>query len=151
VCGREIVVDKRDTKYDPQLTTQEYRAAAPNNLMIAQFVGTAGLYAVRANIERDNMPTLSASINTQTPSLPNVYVAMPPFEVELINGLVWAAEQAGASASKTVKVGFVTPNDETGEIYRDALNHAAGTIEGVEVVAEPTYTNADTDFTAQVN
>ncbi|NVI88344.1 ABC transporter substrate-binding protein [Actinomadura sp. BRA 177] len=151
VCGRKVVVDKRDTKYDPQITTQQYRAAAPDNLMVAQFVGTAGLNAVRTSIERDNMPTLSASINTQTLDLPNVYVAMPPFEVELINGLVWAAEEAGASATKTVKVGFVTSADETGKVYLDALNHAAKAIEGVEVVAEPTYTNADKDFTAQIN
>ncbi len=151
VCGRKVVVDKRDTKYDPQITTQQYRAAAPDNLMVAQFVGTAGLNAVRTSIERDNMPTLSASINTQTLDLPNVYVAMPPFEVELINGLVWAAEEVGASATKTVKVGFVTSADETGKVYLDALNHAAKAIEGVEVVAEPTYTNADKDFTAQIN
>ncbi|HLV72158.1 MAG TPA: ABC transporter substrate-binding protein [Vulgatibacteraceae bacterium] len=151
ICGRKVVVDKRDTKYDPQITTQQYRAAAPKNLMVAQFVGTAGLNAVRANIERDDMPTLSASLNTQTLALPNVYVAMPPFEVELINGLTWAAEKAGASAGKTVKVGFVTSADETGEIYLDALEHAAKATEGVEVVAKPTYTNADTDFTAQIN
>lgn len=151
ICGRKVVVDKRDTKYDPQITTQQYRAAAPKNLMVAQFVGTAGLNAVQANIKRDDMPTLSASINTQTLDLPNVYVAMPPFEVELINGLVWAAEKAGASASKTVNVGFVTSADETGKIYLDALNHAAKATEGVKVVAEPTYTNADTDFTAQIN
>ncbi|TDB91752.1 ABC transporter substrate-binding protein [Actinomadura sp. 7K534] len=151
ICGRKVVVDKRDTKYDPQITTQQYRAAAPKNLMVAQFVGTAGLNAVRANIERDKMPTLSASINTQTLDLPNVYVAMPPFEVELINGLTWAAKEAGASASKKVKVGFVTSADETGKVYLDALNHAAKATEGLEVVAQPTYTNADTDFTAQVN
>ncbi|TDC86656.1 ABC transporter substrate-binding protein [Actinomadura sp. 7K507] len=151
VCGRKVVVDKRDTKYDPQITTQQYRAAAPKNLMVAQFVGTAGLNAVQSSIKRDNMPTLSASINTQTLDLPNVYVAMPPFEVELINGLTWAAEQAGASASKTVNVGFVTSADETGEVYLDALNHAAEATEGLKVVAKPTYTNADTDFTAQIN
>ncbi|MGW5411464.1 ABC transporter substrate-binding protein [Actinomadura geliboluensis] len=151
ICGRKVVVDKRDTKYDPQITTQQYRSAAPKNLMVAQFVGTAGLNAVRTSIERDNMPTLSASINTQTLDLPNVYVAMPPFEVELINGLVWAAGQAGASASKTVKVGFVTSADETGKVYLGALNHAAKATPGVKVVAQPTYTNADKDFTAQIN
>ena len=151
ICGRKIVVDKRDTKYDPQITTQQYRAAAPKNLMVAQFVGTAGLNAVQTSIKRDNMPTISASLNTATLDLPNVYVAMPTFEIELINGLVWAAEKAGASASKTVKVGFVTSADETGKTYLDALRSGAKATPGVQVVAEPTYTNADKDFTAQIN
>lgn len=151
VCGRDLVVEKLDTKYDAQLTNQVYRSAASDVLMIGQFVGSAGLTAVQGNIERDNMPTLSASINTSTLDLTNVYVAMPTFEIELINGLAWAAEENGASASDPLQVGVVTSADAFGEVYLDAVTYAAEQLDGVEIVAQPTYTASDTDFTAQVS
>jgi ABC-type branched-subunit amino acid transport system substrate-binding protein len=151
VCGRDIVAVKEDTKYDPQQTTQVYRGSASDVLMIGQLLGTSSINAIKSNIARDDMPTLAISLNTTTLKEEDIYVPLPVFEVELINGLIWAAEEAGASEENPVKVGMVTASDEYGKVYADAIESAAEATPGVEIVAAPTFTAADKDFTAQVS
>lgn len=151
VCGRKLVVTRQDTKYDAQLTVQGYRAIQNKVLMIPQIVGTAGLMAISDSIEKANVPTISASLNTVVMELPDVYLALPPFEVELINGLVWAAEEAGASEDNTVTVASVTPSDDFGKRYAEAIAFAAEHTPGVELVEEVNYAPTDEDFTAQVS
>lgn len=151
VCGREIVLKKVDTKYDAQVATQQYRAIANEVLMIPQFVGSTGLLAVKDNIARDGMPTFAASLNTATLALPYVGVNLPTFEVELANGVVWAAEKAGASESSPKKVAMVTSADAYGETYADAITFAVEHTPGLELVASTTFAATDTDYTAQVS
>ncbi|MFC5997015.1 ABC transporter substrate-binding protein [Pseudonocardia hispaniensis] len=150
ICGRKIVVDKQDTKYDPQVTTQVYRAVSRKVVMLTQIIGTASIVAVKDSIARDSMPTITASLNTTTLREKDIYVPLPVFEIELANGVVWAAQQAGASADHPLKLALVTSADAYGEVYADATVSAATQTPGVEVVANPTFTATDTDFTAQV-
>lgn len=149
ICGRQLVLHKMDTKYDPQVTTQQYRAIANKVVMIPQLIGTSSLMAVKDSIAKDDLPTFSASLNTAALKLEDVAIYTPPFEVELINGLVWAAQKAGASATNPLKVAVVAPADEYGTGYADSVKFAAEQIPGVEVVTSPTYSPADNDFTAQ--
>ncbi|MFE4503212.1 ABC transporter substrate-binding protein [Rhodococcus sp. NPDC056743] len=149
VCGRKLVLNKVDTKYDPQVATQQYRAINNKVLMMPQLIGTPAMMALKDNIVKDNMPTFASSLNTSAIKLDKVSIYTPPFEVELINGLVWAAQEAGASAANPLKVAVVAPADEFGEVYSGAVKFAAGKIPGVEIVASPTYTATDNDFTAQ--
>ncbi|OYD68302.1 ABC transporter substrate-binding protein [Rhodococcus sp. OK302] len=150
ICGRQLVLHKMDTKYDPQVATQQYRAINNKVLMMPQLVGTPAMMAIKDNIAKDNMPTFASSLNTSAIKLDKVSIYTPPFEVELINGLVWAAQEAGASAANPLKVAVITPADQYGEIYAGAVKFAADKIDGVEVVASATYTPTDNDFTAQV-
>lgn len=151
VCGRKIVAVKGDTKYDAQQTTQAYRAMSKDVLMISQVVGTASINAIKDSVKRDNMPMMAISLNTTTLALPNVYVPLPTFEVELINGLAWAAQQAKATPANPLKVGMVNSSDEFGQAYSDALKFAAKQTPGVEIVASPTIASTDKDFTAPVS
>ena len=125
VCGRKVVAVKGDTKYDVQQATQAYRAASRNVVMIGQLLGADAVVALKVNIARDDMPTISISINTATLKVKDVYVPMPVFEGELANGVVWAAKQAGASADHPVKLGMVTAADDYGKAYADAVESAA--------------------------
>ncbi|MBA2953807.1 ABC transporter substrate-binding protein [Nocardioides sp. MAH-18] len=151
VCGRKIVPVKADTKYDAQQTTQAYRANAKDMLMIGEVLGSVSINAIKPNVERDNMPALAISMNTATLEEKNIYVPLPTFEVELANGVVWAAEQAGATEEKPLKLGVITEGDEVGQPYQDAVVAAAEATPGVELVAKPTYAFGDQDFTAQVS
>lgn len=151
ICGRKLVAVKGDTKYDAQQTTQAYRSTAGDVLMLGQLLGTASINAVKENIARDDMPTMAVSLNTTTLKNEDVYVPLPTFEVELMNGLVWAAEQAKASESSPVKVGVVTSADDYGKVYLDAVESAAEGIPGVEVVSTPRFAPTDKDYTAQVS
>lgn len=149
VCDRKLVLNKVDTKYDPQVATQQYRSVNNKVLMMPQLIGTPAMMALKDNIVKDNMPTFASSLNTSAIKLDKVSIYTPPFEVELINGLVWAAREAGASAANPLKAAVVAPADEFGEIYAGAVKFAAEKIPGVEIVASPTYTPTDNDFTAQ--
>lgn len=151
ICGRKIVAVRGDTKLDPQQTTQAYRAMSNSVLMIPQILGTTSILAVKDSIARDNMPTMAISLNTDTLSMEDIYVPVPTFEVELMNGLVWAAEEAGATADKPVKFGIATSTDEGGDIYRRALKSVGEATPGVEIVADVTFASQDKDYTAQVS
>ena len=151
ICGRKVVAVKGDTKYDPQQTTQAYRSTANDIVMISQILGTASLLAVKDSIERDGMPTMAISLNTQTLQTKDVYVPVPTFEVELMNGLAWAAKEAHASAEHPVKIGLATSTDENGDVYTDALKSAAAATPGVEVVSSVSFNSTDKDFTAPVS
>ncbi len=104
VCGRKIVAVKEDTKYDPLQTVQAYRAISKKVVMISELLGTGSVEAIKTQIERDAIPALAISMNTATLEKKGVYVPLPVFEVELMNGLAWAAEQAKASDSNPIKV-----------------------------------------------
>ncbi|MDF1602140.1 ABC transporter substrate-binding protein [Nocardioides sp. YIM 152315] len=151
VCGRKIVAVKGDTKYDAQQTVQAYRGMAGDVAMIGEVLGSLSIDAIKTNLERDEMPAMAISLNTTTMLEPNVYVPLPVFEVELANGVSWAAEEAGASEDKPLKVASVTGTDDYGKAYASAVEAAAEAIPGVEVVAEPTFALTDKDFTAQVS
>jgi ABC-type branched-subunit amino acid transport system substrate-binding protein len=151
VCGRKIVAVKGDTKYDAQQTVQAYRAMSNDVLMLGEVLGSLSINAIKTNIERDEMPSMAISLNTSTMLAKDVYVPLPVFEVELANGVVWAAEQAGASEDKPLKIASVTGTDEYGKTYASAVKAAAEATPGVEVVAEPTFALSDKDFTAQVS
>lgn len=151
VCGRELVAVKGDTKYDAQQTVQAYRTMSGEVLMLGEVLGSLSINAIKSNIERDEMPAMAISLNTSTMLAKNVYVPLPVFEVELANGVPWAAEKAGASEDKPVKMASVTGTDEYGKAYAEAVRAAADATPGAEVVAEPTFALTDKDFTAQVS
>lgn len=151
VCGRKLVAVKGDTKYDAQATTQAYRSTASKVLMIGEVLGSVSIDAIKTNLERDNMPALAISLNTSTMVGKNIYVPLPVFEVELGNGLTWAAEKAGASEDQPVKVGVVTGSDAYGKAYASAVKAVAEATPGVEVVSDVTFALSDQDFTAQVS
>lgn len=151
ICEREVVAVQLDTKYDPQVTTQVYRAESKNILMAPFLLGAVSIDAIKTNLARDKMIGMSASLNSATLATENVYVPMPLFEVELINGVTWAAEDAGATAEEPLKLGMVMPTDEYGKAYTEAVEFAADYLDNVEVVSAQTYTTSDQDFTAQVS
>lgn len=151
ICGRKVVAVKGDTKFDPQQTSQAYRSISRKIVMVGELLGNGSVTAVQKNIERDELPSLAISMNTTTLKAKDVYVPLPVFEVELINGLAWVAETAKASEENPVKVGTVTGTDPYGEVFLEALKSAAKSLPGVEIVSSPTVTFGDKDFTAQVS
>jgi ABC-type branched-subunit amino acid transport system substrate-binding protein len=149
ICGRKVVAVKEDTKYDPQQTTLVYRSSSKNMLMIGELLGTGSVTAIQDIIARDSMPSLAISMNTTTLKAKDVYVPLPVFEVELMNGVQWLAEQSHASADNPVKIGMFVGSDAYGKVYADAIQTAAKAFPGLTIVAKPTFTLSDKDYTAQ--
>jgi ABC-type branched-subunit amino acid transport system substrate-binding protein len=150
ICGRDVVGVREDTKFDPKVSVQAYRAVVDEVVAITQLVGAAPLFAVKDDIARDGITTLSATLSGKVLELENVFVYLPPFEIEVINGIVWAAEQAKATESNPLKIGIVTPADEFGKSFEKAAQLAVDSLEGVELVEAQSFTQTDEDFTSQV-
>ncbi len=147
VCGRDVVVERADTKYDTQVAIQEYRSIKDDVAFITQLLGTGTVFALANDIERDQITTLAGTLSATVIPLPYIYVYQTPFPIEAINGMAWAGEEMGVDAP--VKVGVIYQNDAYGEEGLAAVNYAAET-ENIEIVAEASYSPTDEDFTSQV-
>ncbi|MEU4641439.1 ABC transporter substrate-binding protein [Micromonospora sp. NPDC023814] len=150
ICGRKVVAVREDTKYDPKVTVQAYRAVSDDVVAITQLLGAASINAIKADIARDNVMTLPATQTGSMMTLEDIFLFLPPYQIENINGIVWAAQNVPASGAK-LKLGVVNPADAYGEEFHAAARYAVASLPNVELVASATYTNTDEDFTAQVN
>ena len=90
VCGRKLVAKAVDTKYDPQVGTQVYRANKDEVVMFSQLVGAATIFGLSKDIERDGIAVLAATGTVDVFVLPNVFGFITPFTFEAIGGISWA-------------------------------------------------------------
>ncbi|MEO5725341.1 MAG: ABC transporter substrate-binding protein [Ilumatobacteraceae bacterium] len=147
VCGRKLVLERHDTKYDPQLAIQEYRAIHDKVAMMA-IVGSAAIFGLSADIKRDNMATLANTGSESVIALDNVLLFITPFSLEVVNGISWAAEnQAGPDGN--LKLGVVYQADAFGQAGFKAAQYVAAHNPKVKIVGSTTYTPADQNLTAQ--
>lgn len=147
VCGRDVVVERADTKYDTQVAIQEYRAVKDDVAFITQLLGTGTVFALANDLERDQLTTLAGTLAAGVIPLPYVYVYQTPFPLEAINAMAWVGDEMGTDAP--VKVGVIYQNDAYGEEGLHAIEYAAET-ENIEIVATAPYSPTDEDFTSQV-
>lgn len=148
VCGRDIVLERRDTQYDPQVAVQEYRAVSGDIAMIAGLVGQATIFGLSADIERDNLATIANTGAESVITLPNVMMFVAPFSLEVINGVSWAAEEH-AGDDGVLQLGVVYQADAFGEAGLVAAEYVEANSDNVEIVGTATYTPTDQDLTAQ--
>jgi ABC-type branched-subunit amino acid transport system substrate-binding protein len=149
VCGRKLVSVRADTKYDPAVAVQAYRANVKDIVMIGQLLGATTIYGLSQQIARDGIMTLAATSAAGVAELENIYLFTTPFPMYVINGLDWAKQhQAGADGK--LKVGVIYQDDAFGQEGRNAVRFVAAHDRDVEVVAEAGYDVKAEDFTAQV-
>ena len=148
VCGRQIVLERRDTKYDPQIAIQEYRTVKDQIAMLAGLVGSATIFGLSEDIARDNMATLANTGAEAVIPLPNVLMFIAPFALEVVNGVSWAAEEQ-AGDDGVLQLGVVYQADAFGESGLAAAQYVEANSDNVEIVGTATYTPADQDLTSQ--
>ena len=149
VCGRQLVAKAVDTKYDPQVATQVYRANKDDVVMFSQLVGAASIFGLSKDIERDGIATLAATGAADVMVLPNVFGFITPFTFEAITAIDWALKnQPGKDG--TLKIGVIYQGDAFGQEGQRAVRYVAKNEPRVKIVAEASYAAADVDFTAQV-
>ncbi len=122
VCGRKLVSVRADTKYDPAVAVQVYRA---------------------------NVKDIVATSAAEVIKLENVYLFTTPFPMYVINGLDWAKREQAGSGGK-LKVGVIYQDDAFGQEGQKAVRYVAANDPDVEVVAEAGYDVKAEDFTAQI-
>jgi branched-chain amino acid transport system substrate-binding protein len=148
VCGRTIVLDRRDTQYDPQVAIQEYRAVSGDVAMLAGVVGGATIFGLSEDIQRDNLALMANTGTESVIPLPNVLMFIAPFALEVINGVSWAADEL-AGDDGVLQLGVVYQADAFGEAGMAAAQYVADNTDNVEIVGTATYTPTDQDLTSQ--
>jgi branched-chain amino acid transport system substrate-binding protein len=148
VCGRSIVLDRRDTQYDPQVAIQEYRAISGDVAMLAGVVGGATIFGLSEDIQRDNLALMANTGTESVIPLPNVLMFIAPFALEVINGVSWAADEL-AGDDGVLQLGVVYQADAFGEAGMAAAQYVADNSDNVEIVGTATYTPTDQDLTSQ--
>lgn len=148
VCGRSIVLDRRDTQYDPQIAIQEYRAVSGEVAMLAGVVGGATIFGLSEDIQRDNLALMANTGLESVIPLPNVLMFIAPFALEVVNGVSWAADEL-AGDDGVLQLGVVYQADAFGEAGMAAAQYVADNSDNVEIVGTATYTPTDQDLTSQ--
>ena len=148
VCGRQLVLDRRDTKYDPQVAIQEYRAVSGDIAMLGGVVGAAAIFGLSEDIQRDSLATLANTGSESVIGVPNVLMFIAPFALEVVNGVSWAAENE-AGDDGVLQLGVISQADAFGEAGLAAAQYVDENADNVEIVGTATYTPTDQDLTSQ--
>lgn len=148
VCGRTIVLERRDTQYDPQVAIQEYRAISGEVAMLAGVVGGATIFGLSEDVQRDNLALIANTGTESVIPLPNVLMFIAPFALEVINGVSWAADEL-AGDDGVLQLGVVYQADAFGEAGMAAARYVDDNADNVEIVGTATYTPTDQDLTSQ--
>ncbi|WP_340537950.1 ABC transporter substrate-binding protein [Nocardioides sp. GXZ039] len=148
VCDRDLVSVRADTKYDPAVAVQAYRANVDDIAMIGQLLGATTIFGLSKQIARDDIATLAATSAASVIPLEDVYLFTTPFPMYVINGLTWAQQEFGESGN--LKVGVIYQDDDFGEEGLRAAKYAAEHTDGIDIAAEASYDPTTEDFTAQV-
>lgn len=146
VCGRQVVLDVKDTGYDPQRAVSQYRTISDDVLALDQVLGSAVTAALLPQLQSDGMLAVLAGFPSQLVANPNVVVVGATYDIEMINALDHLVEEG--KLAKGDKIGHIYFEGEYGENALAGLRYAAGK-QGVEVV-EQKIKASQTDMSGQV-
>jgi ABC-type branched-subunit amino acid transport system substrate-binding protein len=146
ICDRDIVLNVKDSAYKADLAVSIYEAEKNNNVGMVSLVGSPMLAALKTKLDSEKMLTVPgswASVNLDSDA---IMMIGQTYDVEMINGLAYAAEQ-----------GLLADGDKIGHIYVDSEYGQNGLMgskayakeHGIEVVAAA-VSASDTDMTATI-
>ena len=146
ICGREIEIQTQDHGYKPDSAVPLYEQSKQDIAGYIQLLGSPVVAALKTKVVNDQMMTVIGANSTIL--LDNDYLLMPGtgYDLEMVNGLAWAAEQ-----------GMLADGDKIAHIYVDSEYGQNGLMgskayakeHDVEVVEVPVGA-ADTDMTATI-
>lgn len=149
ICERDVTLVRGDTKYDPQVAVQEYRAIRDDIAAVVEVVGAATIFGLASDFARDGILVFAGSDSGAVLELENVFTTKTPAAPQVFNAVSWAVD-ALAGDDGTLQVGIIYQDDAYGQEGLAALEAAAESVEGVELVAKAGYATSDQDFTAQI-
>ena len=146
ICDRDIVLNVKDSAYKADLAVSLYEAEKNNNVGMVSLVGSPMLAALKTKLATDNMLTVPGSWASNNMDSDAIMMIGPTYDIEMINGLAYAAEQ-----------GLIADGDKIGHIYVDSEFGQGGLMgskayaknHDIEVV-EAKVSASDTDMTATI-
>ncbi len=147
VCDRKLELVVEDHGYDVQRAVAAYRKIKDDVLGIEAVLGGGMANALLPELERDEQLATPLTWTSSMINGKSVYLTGADYEVQIANGMSWAAEEKGLEEGDSV--GFVGLSGEVGEAVLAGVEYVAKE-RGLKVSASwiaPT----DTDFTGAIS
>jgi len=146
VCGRKVEFVVKDHGYNAQQAVSAYAQLKGEVLALDELLGSPMIAALLSNLENDEMLTFAVSFSSNLLANPYVVITGATYDIEMINGLHWLADQKKVASGD--KVGHILLDGDYGANALAGSRAAAKDL-GLTVV-EHTIKPTDTDLTAQV-
>ena len=147
IAGKyKVVLDEKDSQYNPQMAVQDYNEIKGGDVMIAQLLGTPETNAVIPLLKQDNIVAAPASLDAEWVHDPNLLPVGAPYQFQMINGADYIYNTLGM---KTQTVCSFIQDDTYGQAGEQGLDFAAGKL-GFKVKTTAKYMAGATDVTAQI-
>ncbi len=147
ICDRQIELIIEDHGYDVQRAVQLYAEVAPEVVGMTQLIGSPMTTALLENITEDQMVTAPASWASTLLENPYILMAGTTYDLEMINGLQYAFDEALIAEGDTIGALYV--EGEYGGNGFLGVEYAAEAL-GLEVVSA-TLKSTDTDATSVIS
>jgi ABC-type branched-subunit amino acid transport system substrate-binding protein len=146
VCGRKVEFVVKDHGYNAQQAVSAYAQLEGEVLALDELLGSPMIAALLPNLETDEMLTFAASFSSSLLANPYVVVTGATYDIEMINGLHYLADQKKVAKGDTI--GHILLDGDYGANALAGSRAAANDL-GVTIV-EHKIKPTDTDLTGQV-
>jgi ABC-type branched-subunit amino acid transport system substrate-binding protein len=146
VCGRQVEFVVKDHGYNAQTAVTAYSQVRTEVLAMDELLGSPMIASLLPNLVNDQMLTLAASWSSSLLTNPYVVITGATYDVEMINGVHWLAQNKGLAKGDTI--GHIFLEGDFGE-NAAAGSRAAAKDNGLRLV-EQKIKPTDTDLTGQV-
>ncbi|WP_455432399.1 ABC transporter substrate-binding protein [Thermocatellispora tengchongensis] len=146
VCGRTVETVVRDHGYDAQKAVAAYTELAPKSAVVAHFIGSPMVLALKQRIEADKLLTIPMAWATGLLGARAIQVTATTYDVDMINGVDFLVKEKGIKKGDTI--GHLYFEGDYGESALDGSKYAAEKL-GLKIF-EQKIKATDQDMSAQV-
>lgn len=142
----QVVVDKEDSQYKPDLGVQAYNKIKNNEVLFAQLLGTPVTKAVLPQLRTDNIVAAPASLDADWVRDKNLLPVGGPYEIQMINAADYLVKNGGA---KDKVICSMIQDDAYGNSGQRGVDFAAKE-DGFTVKTTAKFSTPLADATAQI-
>jgi ABC-type branched-subunit amino acid transport system substrate-binding protein len=142
----QVILDKEDSQYKPDLGVQAYNKLKGQDVLITQLLGTPVTKAALPLLNQDNVAAAPASLDADWVRQAALIPVGGPYQIQMINAADYATRNLDLK-SKTVCT--MIQDDAYGQAGQQGVDFAAQKM-GFTVKTTAKFTAGTPDFTAQI-
>ncbi|WP_344515848.1 ABC transporter substrate-binding protein [Dactylosporangium maewongense] len=146
VCHRRVEFTVKDHGYDTQNAVTAYSQVKNDVLALDELLGSPMIAALLPSLSRDQMLAFAASWSSNLLSNPYVLITGATYDIEMINGVSWLADNRGLARGD--KIGHIFLEGDFGENALAGSRAAAKNL-GLSLL-EHKVKPTDADLTGQI-
>ncbi|GAB2458616.1 ABC transporter substrate-binding protein [Xylanimonas ulmi] len=104
VCGREVVIEARDNKWDQQETLTQYTGLAGKVAAFANLSPGDHALTLKDRLDNDGLAVMAGSYDPLLLDVHQAFMPGSPYDVEAVNGIAYLIEQGVVAKGDTIGV-----------------------------------------------